>query len=1343
MSSTGEASQSPSGSSDFLVGETPPASPEEYTDVLALVSRLTANALKARTAILRLVDESDETRSLVFRHGEEVPGAFDLVEASLAELTRQEAIPILIPDLRQDARFARHAPLRPVSAISAPLLQHHALVGTFCLFERFPIAPDESAAFDERDVALLATLATEASIAIENARLFRKATGQTAELNTLREVGQAITGRLELSSVLEAIVAGAMRLLGSQFTQILLWDEGTQQLRYGAAMGPEEARVKAHSYADSRGVNATVARMRQPMMLDDYQGSPYALPDFPDVVATVTTPLLFGDRLLGVLHSHTTQPGKRFTADDLRLLQMLAMQAAIAIENARLHSATVRRGEQLATLNELTRTLTTVLEPPAVAEAILQAAQVLLPVNGGQLWVSQDAKTLTLITSGGLGTLQGQTRLGIGEGLVGLAAASRDAVYSADVRTDSRFVNQTWAAAERLVSAIALPLLHGDRVTGALAVFTRVPYTFSGEEVALLQAFAAQAAIALENARLHQAALRRSTDLESLLVAARSVMSGLDLRTILERIVGGAAAIAGIPHVKLLLVDREAGQLRLGAVRGMTADRFPIPLEGSLSGRVASTGEPVFSPDSVHDPRNAMADLDREVGILTYLGLPIKCREEVVGVLTFHTTAPRHYSPEEQAYLATFAAQAAIAIENARLYEEARVRSARFRALSELSRKVSASLDIQQVFDYAVRVAVDLLDLALARLWVWREGTGLLHVEASAGDPELLPPPRETFAPGEGVIGTAFCTLEVATLSDPDSDPQYLERDWAERMGVRKVAAIPIHLGNRGVGVLCVALRTARAFRADDIELLTSFAQHVAIAIENARLFREKERLAVEEILRLRRISILSEIGSVMQETMQLDAVLRVILTGATHGGGLGFNRAMLLLVDESRQILAGRMGVGPDSGEEAAEIWKALESQHRPLSEIVAEWATLRGKAAESPFNRLARSLKIPLRGSESVLTRTVLEARPIRVRGARQDPAVHPKWEGRLDVEEFACAPLMAKGKVVGVIVVDNKFNEKPITDEDLEFLSAFATHAGLAVENARVYTSLGDANREIQRSHHQLLQQERLAALGEMAAHVVHEIRNPLVAVGGFARRLVQRLATREPEGQYAQIIAREVDRLERIVRDVRGLSREINLKLMETDLHTLLQDCLVLFAEKIALQQVSVRLDLAEPWPVLQLDPTQVKQAIVNLVANALEAMPTGGTLTLATRIAELEAGDLPDRSMSPSGKDGHAGQADSLLAVAIDHTTARAAGGRWATLSVTDSGGGIPQEILGEVFDPFFTTKEVGTGLGLSLVRRVVRAHGGHVEVDNRPGEGVTFRLWLPVTISAGAEDLHS
>jgi signal transduction histidine kinase len=345
-----------------------------------------------------------------------------------------------------------------------------------------------------------------------------------------------------------------------------------------------------------------------------------------------------------------------------------------------------------------------------------------------------------------------------------------------------------------------------------------------------------------------------------------------------------------------------------------------------------------------------------------------------------------------------------------------------------------------------------------------------------------------------------------------------------------------------------------------------------------------------------------------------------------------------------------------------------------------------------------------------------------------------VHPDREGRLGVEEFASVPLIAKGKVVGVIVVDNKFNRRPITDEDLEFLTLFATHAGLAVESAQVYTRLEEASRELRRTQHELIRNERLAALGEMAAHVVHEIRNPLVSIGGFARRLARRLGGREPEGPYAEIIAREVDRLERIVRDVQSMSREMRPTLVHTDLHALLQDCLVLFGERMSQQRVQLRMALGQRPLILPLDPVQAKQAVLNLVSNALEAMAGGGTLTVTTHVMPAGARPTPGTEEPPAGPAALADGAGAPDGPARDSF----GGGEWVVLSIGDTGGGIPEAIVGEIFNPFFTTKDTGTGLGLALVRRVARAHGGHVDVENRPGVGVTFRLWFPGAPEPGA-----
>ncbi|MBI4737477.1 MAG: GAF domain-containing protein [candidate division NC10 bacterium] len=292
-------------------------------------------------------------------------------------------------------------------AVFLPLTREGRSLGVLGVLGRF------YRLFTDSEMDLLASLGTQATIAIENARLFAATAQQATELSTLREIGQAIAARLELSAVLEAVVAGAIRLLGSQHAQILLWDEATQRLRYGAAVGPEAALVRVQDFELGRGITGMVAQTRQPMILDDYRVSPYALPEFPDVVATVTVPILFEDRLLGVLHSHTTEPGRRFTPDDLRLLQMLATQAAITIENARLYDAIRQHAAQLETrVREQTAELEEALqvkfqflasmsrELRAPLNAVLELSEILLGRTGGDLTPQQE-RYLRQIRGGG------------------------------------------------------------------------------------------------------------------------------------------------------------------------------------------------------------------------------------------------------------------------------------------------------------------------------------------------------------------------------------------------------------------------------------------------------------------------------------------------------------------------------------------------------------------------------------------------------------------------------------------------------------------------------------------------------------------------------------------------------------------------------------------------------------------------------------------------------------------------------------------------------------------------------------------------------------------------------
>ena len=558
------------------------------------------------------------------------------------------------------------------AVLAEPLLYQDRLLGVIT-------ADRQNAArlFTEEDRYILGLFATQAAIAIENARLHSATVRRGEELEALLRATRSVMSGLDLQGILDRILAEAAQISGCSHVKVLLVDKGAGVLRVGALQGT--AMSGGDRLPLGKGHSGIVAATGQPLISDDCPNDPrnaYAERDRElGIVTYLGLPIKRRDEVIGVLTFNTTAP-HRYTPDEVAYLTSFADQAAIAIENARLHETAIRQAQQLGTLNELTRTLTTTLDVKRVAHEILAAVQVLIPGTACRLWewVGEE-DTLRLAASVGLRNPEGGLvpRFHSGQGLAGIVAATREPVTSRDVTQDPRFINQAWAAAEGLVSCLLVPLISGDRITGVLAIYTRIPHDFTDEEVGLLRSFADQAAIATENARLHSAAVRRGEELAALLRATRSVMSGLDLKGILDRIVAEAAQMAGTTHVSVLFVDQEAQVLRLAAMAGTPMPPgFQVPLGTDLSGLVAQTGEPVFSADSPNDPRNLLATRDRQLGFVTYLGLPITIRDEVLGVLTFDNIGPRHYSPEELAYLASFADQAAIAIENARLYEAIR-----------------------------------------------------------------------------------------------------------------------------------------------------------------------------------------------------------------------------------------------------------------------------------------------------------------------------------------------------------------------------------------------------------------------------------------------------------------------------------------------------------------------------------------------------------------------------------------------------------------------------------------------------------------------------------------------
>lgn len=457
---------------------------------------------------------------------------------------------------------------------------------------------------------------------------------------------------------------------------------------------------------------------------------------------------------------------------------------------------------------------------------------------------------------------------------------------------------------------------------------------------------------------------------------------------------------------------------------------------------------------------------------------------------------------------------------------------------------------------------------------------------------------------------------------------------------------------------------------------------------------------------RIAQLSIIREIGEALQSTMDLTGILRAILIGATASQGLRFNRAFVLLVDRKRGELRGRVAIGPSDAEEAARIWSELGRSDTRLKDLLRSYEPLLPQANHR-VNEIVRRLSVRLDEGDRFLVRVLRSVTTVRVAGglegvdARQ---VDAELLSELGVASFVAVPLHAEGKPMGLLLADNAITGRAIEEEDVGVLELLGMQAALAIERAQLsgeletqVASLEAASREIRANQERLLRAERLSAVGEMAARVAHEIRNPLVAIGGFARLLLREAPDAGPMRENIQIIVSEVRRLETILREVLDYSSPALPKLARVDLARLACEALDLLQWELHEARIRGSCEVEQNLPEARADRDQVFQALINVLNNAVHAMPEGGTLVVCVR-------KLPG----------------------------------WFEIAVSDTGVGMTAEVCARIFEPFYTTASTGSGLGLTIAQQIFREHRGEIRVESKEGVGTTFYLRLPEVVEETA-----
>lgn len=533
------------------------------------------------------------------------------------------------------------------SFLGVPLVGDAAPLGALALFRR------GRRPFTRRDLAHAEAMCVPAVPAILNARLYAEQLGRAERTEILLATAEALGATLDLPAALADLSQRAARALDAERCTIALWPGGAVP-------------------ADAPPGEAEAARTKRPVEVDD----------------SLLVPIVRKGEAIGVLRL-TARVRRRWERSAVDLASAIAGQLALVAENARLYREAQAQAGELAALRGTT--LTSTLDLTTVLDAVVDAA---VRLSGAQqcavLELDPADQRLHVRAQRGFDASWASVSLALGQGAAGVAAQNRAPFFVADLEREPLPMDDAEAGRPGLPlrqvvqrdgrrAALSVPLIGKDTVLGAISVFWRAPRVHDEREVRLLTGLAQQAAVAMTQARPHGASLQRAEELAALLRAVRTMLGGLDTNTILERIVHEAAAIAGTPRVNLLLVERETATLRLAAMAGRPVPPdFALPLGESYSGQVATTGRPVFVADVQGDANNVLAQRDREAGIVTYLGLPVKIRDTVLGVLSFNTTAPRRYSAEDLAYLGSFADHAAIALDNGRLYEDAQ------RALGDL-----------------------------------------------------------------------------------------------------------------------------------------------------------------------------------------------------------------------------------------------------------------------------------------------------------------------------------------------------------------------------------------------------------------------------------------------------------------------------------------------------------------------------------------------------------------------------------------------------------------------------------------------------------------------------------
>ena len=834
------------------------------------------------------------------------------------------------------------------------------------------------------------------------------------ELEALYESGLALSQLLDPKKIGEKII----QILSDR----LNWHHAAVRIRRGSS---DEVELLAFSQNDhehektesdyaiadhavsnvNEGISGWVIKNGRIVNSADLEKDPRYHPTFVGMRSGLYVPIWASGRVLGCISVESSQR-EGFQQEDERFLTTLASQAASALENARLFESERQRRLDAEMLRKAASVLTSSLNREQILDSLLNGLSQIIPFNTATVFI-EEGDHITEIAEGGVlasGKLVGHS-FPLESSMQKYVREKRGPVILADAQTDPRF--QQWKESPIIRGWLGVPLIAHDEIIGYLAMGSDQPGVFNESHAEMLSAFASHAAAALDNARLFNAEQRRRLDAETLMQAAATVSSSLDLDKILDGVLDALAKV--ILYNSATIFIREAdGSLKAMAGKGLVSPSKVIgqifPAMNELSEEIFKTGRPIVLSDAHADPR--FLNWGTDAPIRGWMGVPLTVRGEVIGYITFDSFVPNAYTEADSEMATAVASQAAAAIENSRLYSDALLAAERRSILYEVSQELSRlGQDIEQVYVSIHRSASRLMPAEAFTIALLDEERG--EIEGVYLFDRMGRSPSIQIPYGMGLSSRVIDSGQTVLVND-DFEIDIDAVHFGSKEAARSILAVPMRVGGKVIGAISAQSYEPNIYNDEDRLLLEMLASQAAIAIENARLYNQVDQ-------RIRQLESLNHAGQVLTGTLELRPLLENILHAASQAIP-GAEKGTILLREIGQDHLHVRAQIGYED----------------------------------------SRLTELPFDDTKGYSGQAYHENRPLLIRDsvAEYELPYDQQLQEVNAVQSAIVAPLVVRNEAIGVIALDNASRKNAFTEQDLNLLTIFASSAAQVIENSRLF-------------------------------------------------------------------------------------------------------------------------------------------------------------------------------------------------------------------------------------------------------------------------------------------------